>query len=286
MQPISETVNQTPPPDHENVFEVIREAEGLGGTLVVSTRRRQPELQLPKLRRHHFHQISSLVAYVKAFVEPPRDAVAIYVDVDRLQVVAVLDEAEGPLERGGVDNVLTFAPKPHPRWTPWGDFAGRWHALPDMIEFLREQRRSISEADNHRRDLLFALAQVRASTSVELEQGATANSSVNALRVETRITAREGGAPEAVDLPDEIVVNVPLFCGDHARSVRLGLDLRAVQGGTAIQAQLNTADVVAAELEAFEQAARNVAYDFEGEKGERPNVFYGHPSFVDKEVRA
>lgn len=199
-------------------------------------------------REHTFHAVDGFIDYLVRY------------GVDKGTVV-LADHGGGvrePAVRAIIDDraergveVISLTPQVHPRWKPWADLLDRKLSLAALVEFLRMNRRAVVACEGtptNGRELLFALAQIRAATSVELHQG-SGNGSSNGLVVTTKIS---GGKGEPVDLPERFTVRSPIYIDLAPQDVELDLVLSASKDGAEVFAQFASADIREAQIEAFE----------------------------------
>jgi len=232
-------------------LKLVKDLEGVEGQcLVVEKRQLLPEkprsptrAESPK-RAHEFYEASALCDYIKKYGS---EDTVVYADPVRYRVYAILEEkAETGFE------VMILIPQIHPRFAPWYKLIGEGPVcLDEFVNFLRENRKAITTSgDLDGRALLLALSQVRASTKIELNRGRGVKA-LNGLTIRVNIQGTE--KDDLVELPEEIIISSPVFVGQEPRQVELDLILEGSRDGASITAQISSADLREATIEAFEE---------------------------------
>lgn len=213
--------------------------------LTVSMRKLLPEEpRAPKRaesprRVHEFLAAESLALYLRKYGGAET---VVFADPANEIVAAVLREkAETGFE------VVTMRPQVHPLWKPWADLAGRAIALEDFAKHVSQHRRTILRPEG--RDLALTLSQVRATVSVEIQRG-RGKSATNGLLVTTEIKGQRQA--DVVELPDEIVLSVPLYVQTEPREVELDLCVEATSDGD-VSVLVTAGTVAEARVEAFKE---------------------------------
>jgi hypothetical protein len=207
----------------ENSLQVVREIEDLAeGTkkgdvrLIMEHRVPDPRLMPPDPRVHVFHTAETLIAYLGKYGGPETLVLA---NVDGRTITATLDE----LPQKGRE-VVTMRPQIHPLAAPWLSLIERGKTdLRGLVLFLRQHRRAISQPNPAQ--LVLELSQITASQKVTLQRSGP-GAGINGLMVETKIQGTPKNEP--VDLPEEIVIYLPLFVGREAVSIIVDLTLELV----------------------------------------------------------
>src|SRR3990167_1598136 len=228
------------------------DAAGAGAqTVEVGRRQLQPEPRNEKAlatsppRLHEFHGASGFVSYLRKYGTD----VVLYIDVPAGKVYAILEERR---MAGGYER-LTFQPQTHPKWAPWEELLGKTVALDALVDFVRENRRTIVEPEG--RSLAMALSQVKASTNIELHAG-QGKESLNGLLVKTRIQGQDHEA--VVELPDVLGLLVPIYVSTEPKKIELDLIIETDKGGTQIVARLSSGDIQEAKIQAFAEMAKEI----------------------------
>jgi hypothetical protein len=259
---------------HETILEVADLKDGQGRKVVVERRQLQPE-RAPAPRRqeslrraHEFAAISGFIEYLLQFPVADGTDLVLFADAEAMSVFAVLNETA---EHGR--EVVTCRPMAHPRWKPWKDQLGQALDLDDFVDFLRDNRKTIVEPDGAQ--LMRELSQVRASAEVTLDRGRGAKA-LNALVIKTRVQGTD--ATEPVDLPESLVLQVPLFVDEAVQRVELDLMIEADRAGD-VQARLSSADIRTAEIEAFEKMVQRLQEEVQADTATNRGVViaWGRP---------
>jgi Uncharacterized conserved protein (DUF2303) len=240
----------------ETIFDIIKETvpftdedgneKEMPGRRITITRRgiqheqvKEAELARSPRRAHNFNHAAGLLQYLETY---GGEATVVLADVEGMAIYAVLDDKA---ERG--KETITYKPRLHPRFLPWNEICGQTLPIDEFVNFLRENRRAITEPNG--RGLLLSLSQIRASTSVELHAG-QGNDSLNGLTVRTKIAGKDGS--DLIELPESIKIRVPLLIEDEEpRDIELDLILSASRDGTGVTGKFATTDVEAARADAF-----------------------------------
>lgn len=208
----------------ETALTVIDAVDGKGKKLEISQRRLLPEAPRPPIRAespargHVFFEVSGFIAYLRKY---GIERTVIFADPQAARVQATIDE-----EAKNGRETIEFRPMLHPQWKPWNDLLEQ-NTLPlaDFLEHCANNRRGIVQPDA--RDLVLMFSQVNASSKVEVAQGQGKNS-INGVMVTTTIK----GADDVKfgELPDTIVLDIPIFVGTQPTRVEIDLTLGAKPG--------------------------------------------------------
>lgn len=232
-------------------LEVTKELEdsgsgsGSGSKLIVEQRILQPEepeqpvMRLSDKRMHVFHEVSGFSRYLRRYGS---ENTVIFADVEALSMCAVLNDTN---QTGGYER-LTFTPQVHPRWQPFAEILDETLPLDAFVNFIMRNRSGVVGG----REIAMALSQVKASTTVELARG-RGKTALNGLMVSVKIQGQVSN--EAVELPDQLTVKLPLFVGTSPREFKLDLTLDASPDGRNITATVTSAEVADAQIAAFEE---------------------------------
>ena len=163
---------------------------------------------------------------------------------------------------------VTMKPQVHPLWKPWADIAGTTVALEKFAQFVAQNRRAIVKPDG--KEIALTLSQVRAVVNVTVERG-RGKDAVNGLMVTTKIQGIE--KKEAVELPDEITLAVPLYVGTAKKEIELDLCIEADREGH-VGVIVTAGTVAEAKVAAFEEM---IAVVREGVKGLKATITLGKP---------
>jgi len=225
------------------------------GKVEFAIKREPPQVQeYPEKRGHTFFDVKGFAGYLEKYggVGLTGEAV-VFADPLSLRADAALGEEPEKMQR----EVVSLALEHSPLWKPWLAKFGRQIPLGEMVEFLREQRRAILSPD--RREFLFTLSQVRASTETTLHQGLVKKGveSVNGLVIKTKLTGSDSKG-ESVYLPDRLIVELPIFVGREPGKVTIDLVVGSNRGGTEIWAQLTQASGLHAEQQEFTEVVKEL----------------------------
>ncbi|OQB78736.1 MAG: hypothetical protein BWX88_05101 [Planctomycetes bacterium ADurb.Bin126] len=201
--------------------QVLRDQDGkeLGKHVRISMENRtlrgepptEPERAESPARAHIFHGVAGLVEYLAKY--KGTDTV-VFADAADGQMAAVLDERA---ERGV--EVLTLKPQIDPLFAPWMDLLGAGEVpINDFAEFILKNRRAVCEPNGKVLALLFS--QVRAAVNITLQKG-RGRKAINGIVMQTEIQGET--ATDPVDLPDEIIIECPLFVDTPPRKIAIDL---------------------------------------------------------------
>lgn len=223
---------------HETVLDVAGKDGDRKLTVVMRKALHEaPERVESPPRAHEFHEAAGFASYLAAH---GGESPVVFADQPASRIHAVLDErADKGFE------VVTCVPKDHPLWAPWAALIGRKVPLKDFAAFVVANRRPIAAPDG--RGLARLLSQVRGAVSVEIHQG-RGRESVNGLIVRAKVQGVEKGEP--VDLPETIVLDVPLYVATAPVKVEIDLTVDANEKGD-VSVALASAGAEVAKVEAF-----------------------------------
>lgn len=229
---------------------------------------REPKRAESPSRKHELLSAQSLATYLLGLGEAHEldgKLVVIFADPRSETIHAVLDDAA----RDGFEAVV-MKPAPHPLWLPWAKIVGRPMPIETFAQFMIEHRKIVEDGLELARDL----SQVRANVSVEIHRG-KGKDAINGVLVRSKIQS-EAGRAEAVDLPNEIFLNVPLYLQTDAVRVELDLTLDADAEGE-VTVLVSASGVEVARVEAFTRMVETIS---EATKGRGFTVVYGAPGYA------
>lgn len=210
----------------ETVFELLNElnTDGSAGgrRLVIENRQLQrehvpPVIAKAKARAHVFHQIDAFAKYLN-------ESSVVLADVDRRQICAVLDESvETDRE------IVTYEAKIHPRFLPWFAMLDSAVSVKKFAIHCMKHRRTVADPDG--RDLALTMQQIKASKNIERWEG-VGNGSINGVRVELTVNSEKRG--ELVQIPDDIVIESPVFIDGDTQQIRIDLTIDEIDGTTIV----------------------------------------------------
>lgn len=232
-------------PSNRTVIDATRVAQEAGGKLTIETRTLLPEPPRERkraeslARAHEFFSASALAAYLARY---GGEGTVVFADPVEETVFATLDERA----TNGRETVV-MKPATHPLWKPWEDASddGAGLSVEDFGEAIGRNRRAVIFPDA--KELIYLFAQIRAVVKVEINRG-RGKSAINGLMVTTEIQGQK--TTQNVELPDEIVLRVPLYVDTSAREIPIDLCVEAsAHGGVTIA--LSAGTVAQAKVEAF-----------------------------------
>ncbi len=216
-------------------------------------------------RQHTFFAARGFIEYL---VEYGTETTVVLADPETNTISAVLTEShEKAIE------IVEMKPYLHPLWKPWDVMLEKAMLLPALLEFIRNVRRTIKSPDA--KALVLALSQVKMATKVELFAG-TGNDSMNGLMVTSKIRGKAAESEDAVDLPDSLILNVPIFLDTEARDIEIELIIEGAPDGTAIVARFASGDILTAKVEAFQLMVDTI---FEELNTAKMTCAYGAPKY-------
>lgn len=191
-------------------------------------------VESPK-RCHSFLTAAALVEYLKHY-----GVVDTVVFVGPANIWAVLNEnAAQQFE------LLTFTPQYHPIFKAWVEKLNRHMSVKDLAAFVQAQRQNIVEPKGAL--LAQQLRQVKASTKIELHQGA-GNDALNGILISAKVQGKD--VDRDVDLPEMLEVRTPIYLDTAEQDYAFDLNLQASPDGTMVQAVLT---MPLLEVELFKQ---------------------------------
>lgn len=216
------------------------------GSLKVTLQRLAPEIPPEPARaetpraEHAFYEAAGFAAYLARY--GVAGGVVVYADPGSETAWGTLDEAA----KGGVET-LTFKPQLSPLWAPWAQLATTGRVPLDVFRaFLAANRRVVKTPSGAA--LGHMLAQLRGARDVTIHDG-RGNNALNGVVVKTLIQGVSG--TDAVAIPEEIVLRVPLYVGGQAQDVPLDLVLD-VTSDNKVTVMIATGSVNEARVLAFE----------------------------------
>ena len=236
------------PEGQETIFDFVGEGGESVKKVEVSRRVLQPEVpELPvempiaraKKRCHTFNDIDTFADYL--IREASADRSIILADVDRREIIAVLDETN-PLDR---EQVRLKAIE-HPLFTPWSEVIQESIPVLDFALFIMQHRRAVTDPDGRELALLFS--QVKMSKAITVMSG-VGKKSINGIIAEVEIQGERKGMP--MELPETITVNLPLFVGTSPQEIEI--DLLVTNRGESVVVYATAADVEQQRIVAFEE---------------------------------
>jgi len=236
------------PEGEETIFDLLDEGGDKVKTIEIKRRKLQPELpqQLPeadiarnKARNHVFNDIDTFAGFLNR--EAEKLSSVVLADVDERIIAAVLDESD-PLDQ----ELVTLRAIEHPLFTPWGRLLNQAIPVIDFALFVMQHRRAVIDPDG--RELAMLFSQVKMSKAVSIFSG-VGKKTLNGVMVDVEIAGERKGM--AVELPESIVINVPLFVGTSPQ--RIEIDLLVTNKGDYVVVYATAADVEQQRIIAFEE---------------------------------
>ena len=201
-----------------------------------------PKRAETKARGHMFFAVEGFADYL---VKHGNEGTLILANPTEQAITAILDERV----KDGIEEI-SFEPQVHPLFAPWEHVIGKPVLLSEFVDFIRNNRRQISEPEG--RELAMLLSQVRASINVSIYEG-KGTKSINGVVVETKIQGQS--KEEVVELPDRLTLRVPLYVGTEVQDINLDLNLGVAgnEDRKSVVIQLSAADLAEARYKAFEK---------------------------------
>lgn len=201
-------------------------------------------------RAHVFHDVPGFVSYLKNYGTTETVVLA---NVEQKTITATLNE-----ESANGREVVKLVPMVHPMWAPWRKLLDQRMKLDDFVMHVRRHRRSVREPDA--RELILALSQITARTEIQAHHG-KGKKCLNGLLVKTEIQGQRH--EEIVELPDALMLGVPLFLGRDVRVVELDINVNAPDRPDApITVEISSGDILAAEFEEFSAMVKELDTQF------------------------
>lgn len=224
-----------------------------------------PPRQESSARQHVFFEAASFAAYLLRY-GTAADTTC-YFDPQAEQAWAVLQERA----HGGYE-VLSFRPQVHPLWKPWSDLVARGRVtLEAFRDFVNQHRRAVRVPEG--KALALMLAQIRAAVEVTIHDGRGRNA-LNGIVIRSNVQGTD--TKELIDLPEEIVLEVPLYVGEPVQRVEMDLVLDASSSGE-VTVQIAAGGVQEARVFAFDRMMGTVR---EALRQIEAVVAYGQPKHV------
>lgn len=208
-------------PENTETFFDIMDGEDGEKKLVYSHRKLNPEppaeperARTPK-RSHTFHDIDAFARYLLR--EASEDACVVLADASQRCISAVLNERADK----GVE-IVDFRAQYHPLFESWLTLLLKCETSPipaaDFALFAMKHRRAIKAPDG--RELAMVFSQIKMSKALEVSSG-VGKKAINGVVATIEIAGQKQN--ELIELPDGIVIEVPLFLGTEAASIELDL---------------------------------------------------------------
>lgn len=249
---MSETLDEllrTVQAGRETVFDFLDEDDEPIRRIEIARRDLQPEI-LPEppiaraeARNHVFHDLEAFCEYVT------RESDAhclVLADVNSREIVAVLNETQ-ETDRESV----TLKAVEHPLFAPWSQLLDTPISVVGFALFCMKHRRAVVDPDG--RELAMTFSQVKMSKAITLQTG-VGKKSINGVMVDVEIAGERKGV--AVELPETITIEVPLFVGTAPQQIEL--DLLVTNKGDDVVAFLTAADVERQRIAAFEEMVSTI----------------------------
>jgi hypothetical protein len=232
---------------YETAFDLVEFPNGTKRVEVVR-RKALPEIRKEDLplarsdaRAYVFHTLDSFAAFCVR--ECNSDNSVILADCDKQTITAVIDDS---LEYG--QEFATFEAKIHPLFAPWLQLLNKATPVMQFALHCQQYRRSIQKPDG--RELAMMFSQVRMSKNVEINKGIGAKA-INGVMVSIEIAGAKKDT--AVELPEDITVQCPLFVGSDPQAIEL--DLLVTEGREGVVVYLTSPVLEERRIQAFESMA-------------------------------
>jgi len=257
----------------ENALAIAHQdtADGKVHIVALQNRELQPEPVDPPQRAesdrrmHVFSGIDGFIAYLKKFGDEKNTVVL--ADPSGEAIFGTLDETA----KTGFE-VVEFHPVLHPLFAPWAAVLGKALKIQTFVQFLSDNRRAIEVPDG--KTLQRSLSQVKVSRKIEMCQG-IGKQSINGIMVEQNIGGQT--KQDLVELPDEIVISVPIYVGT-AKRVTLAIDLNLdANEDDGVIVRLTSADLIEQRVQAFDEFVAAITFDLK----DRATVGLGKPRTME-----
>lgn len=201
---------------NETVFDLRQDGEVR--RVEITNRQLKPELRIEEAplardpaRSYVFHDLDSFSLFCNR--ECDISSAVVLADVDAQIITAVLDDRSG-FER----EVVSFVAKIHPLFAPWLAMLNKPIPVLEFALFAQRYRRSILVPNG--RDLAMMFAHIKVSKSIEINKG-IGSTALNGIMVTTDIAGAKKDV--VVDLPEEIHLRCPIFCGTEPQTIELDI---------------------------------------------------------------
>jgi len=197
-------------------------------------------------RAHTTHTATGLLTYLQQY---GGKNTVVYVDFTKRQAFAVLDEhAEGGIE------IIQLRPQIHPRFMPWFKMIGNSVPMPDFVDFIRRNRKTIIEPNG--RALILQISQLKSTKTTELQQG-KGITATNGIMVTYKVDGKvvDSGV---VEFPEQLKLITPIFVGTKATEVELDIVLDSPGTEPDIFVELVSADLEEAMVAEFDRLAEQL----------------------------
>lgn len=211
---------------------------------------RDPVKAESPMRAHTFHDPIGFVSYLLKY---GGEGTVVLADATKEVVCAVLDE-KAP--RGF--EVVAFRPQRHPLFTPWLAMLAKWMPLRQAVDFLLDNRRTITEPDG--KLLARDLSQIKVASNVTRMQGIGTHS-INGVMVETTLSGQKKEQP--MELPEEITIDVPMFvgCDPLPLTMDVSIDHSEEHG---VLFRMSSPDILVKSSQQFDQFCRTIVTGLDG----------------------
>lgn len=218
-------------------------------TFALQKRRLEPEQPQQRIRAesrkrsHELHSAASFVDYLKG---NKTEKTVVLANVEQCQIVAILDESV----KNGFE-CIRFTPQVHPLFKPWQSIIGSDTPVKEFAVFLQQNKRTVVTPEVQELTLMFR--QIRASQKITVQSGIGPHS-INGLTCELNIVGKRES--KEVELPDLIVLDVPLFIDTPKQKVEIDVLVDAVD--TEVFVTCSSSDYEVKKVEAFEEMLQQV----------------------------
>ncbi len=208
---------------------------------------KQPDRKESPRRQHCFHDAASLEIYLKKYKTAET---VVYADTIEERVYVVIDEKAIT----GFE-IITMKPQMHPLFTPWENIIKKGYIeVQKFADLLKENRRSIVEPLV--KELLYTLGQIKVSKNLTLQKG-FGKHSVNGIVCEIDITGKGNTENQQVEIPDTIVIEVPIYLATEPVTLELDITID-VDDDNDIVAKVTSPDLATMKVKAFESMLEKV----------------------------
>lgn len=186
-----------------------------------------------------FRDVESFGQYLTKHYDT--DALEVWADVDRRELVAILDAPESYTSPRRCAHVAKLALQHTPEWLGWREMSGRLSSQGDFAEWIEERAADIVEPDPA---TMLELAQsFQAKTRVQFESASFLADGRRALEYREDVEAR-AGAKGQIEIPATFALGVRVFVHGEPYKVMARLRYRMRDGALSIGYKLIDPDAL------------------------------------------
>jgi len=251
----------------ENEMSVITLLKEKGeGKVTLERKKVMPERMESPARQHTFHDVEGFTKYITANVS---ENTIVFADVDGVIIKAVLDDkAEFGKE------IIMLSPPYHPAFTLLEEaLLNKTLRIADFAQGVMRNRAIIQGTDQcDAQSLALSMQQLTVATAVVQAIG-DGKKSTNGVMTTTSVTTGCPEADEHLELPDSIVVKVPIYLNTEPVLFAINITISTRSGD--VLATTDSPELALKEYEVFEKMMKDLrAID-------KVSVVYGVPCEAD-----